>query len=128
MWSFSDYNEIQTPRRKNVLIAYERLQGLLGAGTYDRLRCSHKGWVKEYLGDRANAREEKWTDSIGVGNRLFVEKLKALLGYRAKGRNVIEGFEGYQLREASAPYNALFGAKTGDIGRQNTYSWNVNTE
>jgi len=26
-WSFSGYNEIQQPRRKNVLIDYERLQG-----------------------------------------------------------------------------------------------------
>jgi putative transposase len=50
-WSFSCYNEIQEPRRKNVLIDYERLQGLLGAGNYDQLRRSHKGWVEEHLGD-----------------------------------------------------------------------------
>jgi len=52
-WPFSGYNEIQKPRRKNVLIDYERLQGLLGAGTYDQLRRSHKGWVEEHLGDGA---------------------------------------------------------------------------
>ena len=42
MWPFSGYNEIQKPRRKNVLIDYGRLQGLLGASTNDQLRTSHK--------------------------------------------------------------------------------------
>jgi putative transposase len=48
-WSFSGYNEIQEPRRKNVLIDYDRLQGLLAAGSYEQLRSSHKGWVEGYL-------------------------------------------------------------------------------
>ena len=54
--------------------------------------------------------------------------MKALLGYRAKGRDVIGGNEGYQLREGSAPYKAVFGAENGDIGLENTYSWRVNNE
>jgi hypothetical protein len=51
--------------------------------------------------------------------------LKALLGFRAKGRKVKEGGEGYQLREDPAPCNALFEAEKGDIGPENTYLWNV---
>ena len=43
MWPFSGYNEIQKPKRKNILIDYERLQGLFGAESYDQLRSSHKG-------------------------------------------------------------------------------------
>ena len=59
-WSFSGYNEIQEPGRKNVLIDYEKLQGLLGAGSYDQLRRSHKGWVEEHLGDGAKERQDEW--------------------------------------------------------------------
>jgi putative transposase len=125
MWPFSGYNEIQEPRRKNVLIDYERLQGLLGAGSYDQLRSSHKGWVEEYCRDGEKARKEEWTGSIAVGSRPFVEKVKALLGFRAKGREVIEGGEGYQVREGPAVYKALFGAEKEDIGPENTYLWNV---
>ena len=33
-WPFCGFNEIQVPRRKNVLIDYERLQGLFGVGSY----------------------------------------------------------------------------------------------
>ena len=36
-WSFCGYNEIQKPRRKNILIDYPRLQRLIGAGSYDQL-------------------------------------------------------------------------------------------
>jgi putative transposase len=125
MWSFCGYNEIQEPRRKNVLIDYERLQGLLGAGSYDQLRNSHNGWVEEYCGDGEKARKEEWTGSLAVGGRPFVEKVKALLGFRAKGREVIEGAEGYQVREGAVLYSALFGAEKEDIGPENTYPWDV---
>ncbi|MDZ4163540.1 MAG: transposase [Smithellaceae bacterium] len=125
-WPFSGYNEIQEPRRKNVLIDYRRLQGLLGADSYDQLRSSHKGWVEEYLENGKNTRREEWTGSIAAGSRPFVEEVKALLGYRAKGREVIENAEGYQVREEPALYNALFVAEKEDIGPENTYYWSLN--
>lgn len=50
---------------------------------------------------------------IAVGSRPFVEKVKALLGYRAKGREMIKGREGYQVREGPVTYDALIGAKKG---------------
>ena len=65
-WSFSGYNEIQEPRRKNMLIDYERLQLLIGFGSYDQLKSSYKGWVDEYLGNEAEGRQDEWTDSIAA--------------------------------------------------------------
>ena len=125
-WSFSGYNEIQEPRRKNVLIDYERLQRLLGAGSYEQLRGSHKGWVEEYLGDGKKDREEEWTVSIAVGNGPFVEKVKALLGFRAKGRKITRSGKEYQVREAPARYNVFLRAEKEDIGSENAYFWNLN--
>ncbi len=34
-------------------------------------------------------RENKWTQSIAVGSKSFVEKMKEALGYRATGRKII---------------------------------------
>jgi putative transposase len=121
MWPFCGYNEIQEPRRKNVLIDYDRLQVLLGVGSYVQLRNSYKGWVEEYLGDCEKSRHEEWTGSIAVGSRTFVDKVKALLGFRAKGRKVIEAGEGYQVRESPVSYKAKKEAR----GPENTYFWNV---
>ena len=125
-WSFSGYNEIQQPKRKNSLIDYDRLQALFGARCYEQLRSSHKGWVEDYLGDGRQGREEEWTDSIAVGTQPFVEKVKAVLGFRAKGRKIMRIGEGYQVREGPGPYTAFFSAEKEDIGLENTYSWNSN--
>ena len=128
MWRFSGYHEIQEPRRKNVLIDYRRLQSLIGAGTYDELRSSHKEWVEEYLGGGAKTRQEEWTCGIAVGSESFIQNVKALLGLRAKGRDVKRGSDGYQLREDPGAYKALFGAKNDNIGLENAYFWQVNKE
>ena len=83
MWSFSGYNEIQKPKRKNILIDYERLQGLFGAESYDQLRSSHKGWIEQYLVNGLKRRQDIWADSVAVGSKSFVEKVKSLLGFKA---------------------------------------------
>jgi hypothetical protein len=84
--------------------------------------------VEEYLGDKAKARQDEWTGSIAVGSRSFVDTVKTLLGFRAKGRDVIGGGAGYNLREEAAPYTALFGAEKDDIGLENTHFWDLDAE
>ena len=125
-WPFCGYNEIQQPRSKNKLIDYERLRTLLGFDSYDSLKTYHKGWVEDYLLNGNNIKDEKWTKSIAVGSRGFVDRVKSILGALALGRKSIEAGEAYQLREPSIPYNAYFEVKKDDIEAKNTYFWNVN--
>jgi hypothetical protein len=124
-WQNCGYNEIQEPRKKNVLIDYERLKELFGTGSYDRLRNSHRQWVTEYLNEAEIIWEEEWTRGIAVGSQPFVAKVKDQLGVRAKGRDVIEGTKGYQLREEAARYKAFFEAKNSDIALENAYLWDT---
>jgi hypothetical protein len=56
---------------------------------------------------------------------LFHTFLKALLGFRARGRKILEGDGGYQVRDESAGYNAFFEAEKEDIGPENTYLWSI---
>ena len=102
---------------------------MVGAKFYDQLRSSHKGWVEEYLGDEAKERQDEWTASLAVGSKSFIEDVKALLGFRAKGREVRQGVGArYQLREGAARYKALFRVEKGNIDPENTYIWGVKTE
>jgi hypothetical protein len=71
---------------------------------------------------------DKWTSSIDVGSRSLVGNVNPLLGFRAKGGEVIGGNVGYQLREGSARYKALFGTGNEDIGIENKYFWGLNNE
>ncbi len=140
-WPFCGYNEIQEPRRKNVLINYEKLRELAGAESYDLLKRYRQGWVEKYLGNGNNIRDDKWTKGIAVGSKGFVEHVKSALGALAKGRKAKESGDSYQLREPSAPYGEHFGVypvqpflfcltgvKNEDIGLKNTYFWNFNPE
>ena len=63
------------------------------------------------MGNGNNIRDEKWTRSIAVGNRGFVDKVKSILGALALDRKSIEAGEFYQLREPSVPYDVHFGVK-----------------
>jgi len=54
--------------------------------------------------------------------------VKAFLGLGALRREVIQGTEGYQIREEPSCYKALFGAKKGDIGMKNPCFWDTNVE
>ena len=118
--------EIQKPRRKCALIAYERLQKLSGFGSYDEFTDAHRKWVESFLEDGDCVREGKWTQSIAIGGERFVENTKQQLGIRAKGRKVVEAGAAYELREPQVSYLANLGLKNDDIGAENTYFWDVN--
>ena len=72
-------------------------------------------------------RRDEWTGSIAIGSQSFVENVKTLLGLRAKGRRVMEGGGGYQLREEAAHYIPLFGSEKDNIAAENIYFYDLNS-
>ena len=58
--------------------------------------------------DKGNGRDNKWTKSIAVGSKEFVDDVKRELGGHAKGRKARETGESYQLSEPSATYSSHF--------------------
>jgi len=54
--------------------------------------------------------------------------VKSLLGFKAKGREIIEGEEGYHLREEVVPYMVLLDTGKAGIGPENTYFWDITNE
>ncbi len=109
-WAFCGYNEIQKPKRKNVLINYEKLTELLGFDSYD-VKKYHKRLVEDFLENGKNTRDDKWTKSIAVGNKSFVEKVKSLMRVLAIGRKSTGVGESYELREPEHPIGLILGSK-----------------
>jgi putative transposase len=56
-------------------------------------------------------RETKWTQSIAVGSKFFVEKVKDDLGFKAIGRKVVSTGDVYELKESEASYRSDFDGK-----------------
>ena len=125
-WSFGGYNEIQKPRRKNVLIDHQKLAELSGFVSYDAFQKTHKELVDESLANGNNSKQNQWTESIAVGNISFIEKIKEQLGILAKGRKVLNTDGGFQLREETATYIANYDHENGNIEVKNTHYWDIN--
>jgi putative transposase len=122
-WAFGGYNEIQQPRRKCVLIDYQKLASITGFAGYDAFRKVHKDMIDESLGSGANVRNSQWTESIAVGSKSFVETIKGSMATRAQGREVRNNNGTFHLREKSETYITHFEAQKYDIGPQNTFFW-----
>nr|WP_320011157.1 hypothetical protein [uncultured Desulfobulbus sp.] len=106
---FSGYNEIQQPKRKNVLIDYDRLQELLGFDTYGTLQATHRQWFESCLKEGIPLRDDKWSRSVAVGSERFIEELKETMGTMVLGRKIVESGKSFHLREAQASYSSHLG-------------------
>jgi len=122
-WIHCGYNEIQKPRKKNVLISYQKLAELTGFKSYESFQKSHRDLIDEHLLTGKDNRQPEWTESIAVGSERFIEEIKQRLRSLARGRKIIENQGRFQLREKSLTYNTVFGSEKEDIGDKNRYFW-----
>jgi putative transposase len=118
-WAFGGYAEIQEARERYSIIDHRALMYLLGIPSIDALRMLHKNWVEEALGRAEQAREGKWTESIAVGSRNFVEMVKGELGINAKGRRISGTDEESGLRQPRASYSNDFDGNNGFLSTKN---------
>jgi putative transposase len=118
-WEFCGYNEIQSPRKRKGIIDIDRLMDLLGFETYADLKEAHLKWVESKLQADSNETESKWTQSIAVGSKTFIEKIKEALGFKAKGRKITSSDDTFELREGQVSYGAADKLDSG-----NTFLWN----
>lgn len=126
--SFGGYNEIQSPRRKSIIINYDKLAELSGCNSYASFQNLHENLVHDALETDKIKRESQWSQSIAVGEKKFVTDIKKQLGYKALGRRTPSLDDGFQLREEEIPYIANFGAKNSNIDLINSYKWGSFTE
>ena len=116
--SVLNYNEIQNPRKKKSIIDFDRLMALLRFDNYDDLKDAHSRWVDSEMQNDSRNKENQWTQSIAVGSKTFIEKMKKSLGYRVKGRKIKSSDDTFELREALTPYGQ---ANNPNLG--NTFLW-----
>ena len=72
--------------------------------------------------------DSKWTRSIAVGVEGFVQGIRDRLGVRAKGRNVVEADDSYQLREPRVPYSGILVPENDVLSAGNGRLWNTYPE
>lgn len=106
-WDTCGYNEIQSPKKRYGLIDRNCLAELLGLSSMEALEVAHGRWVEQAIEAGEKRHEQKWTGSIAVESRSFVEEVKGRLNIRAKGRRAMEQAEDCCLREGQGPYGVI---------------------
>lgn len=96
---------------------------LLGFESLDVLKEVHGQWIEESLKKDKLAREERWSGSIAVGSREYIENIQTNLGVKAIHRKIHESKGSFELREDQIPYTATFGTENERLRQENTYEW-----
>ena len=65
----------------------------------DKLKEAHHKCLEEELNKSQMVRQSKWTQSMAVGDKSFVEQIKKRFGICSKDRRILEEEDGYQLRD-----------------------------
>ncbi len=122
-WPHGGYNEIQRPRRKNILIDYETLAHLSGFSNLEDFQSAHRRWVQSELSDGGSKRDDSWAQSIATGSQSFIKTVKRQMHSFAIGRRVRKKAEGFELRESQSPYKAPFYTEKSDMEGKNLWFW-----
>jgi hypothetical protein len=72
------------PRQRYGLIDFDGLRELFNFRSTSELANAYRGWVEESMKEGRYSRDGKWTVSIAVGKKEFVEKVRKRLGARAQ--------------------------------------------
>jgi putative transposase len=73
-------------------------------------------------------RQPQWTESIAVGDKDYVERVKDQMGYKAIGRKVVEGIDSFVLKETQRPYKSISDKAIQEHSEDNTFYWRNGTE
>jgi REP element-mobilizing transposase RayT len=119
-WVHSGYNEIQEPRQRYGIIDFKNLMALLQIKNFADLKETHRQWIEVALKKPKIVREDKWTQSIAVGDKWFLEQIKDTLGIRAIGRKIHGTKDEYQLREGQTDFGDWQ-----DFANSNSFDWNL---
>ncbi len=116
-WAFGAYYELQRPRARFCaqLVDWDALLRLLNMKDVEALRRARKMWIKDAVRTKLLERDPKWTESLAVGSKEFIEETAKRMGGKAIGRIVIETESGYALQEERSPYEAVLKGQNSPI-------------
>ncbi len=100
----SGYREIQDPPDRYRVMDQQALLDSLEMGSFSELRECHRMWVEDTLASESASRDDRWTTSVAVGSRPYVDEVQRALGIRSPGREVEQAGDTACVREDAASY------------------------
>ena len=73
------YLEIQNPPKRYAVIDLAELTALCGFAELGDFQRTHRRWLEEALGVKAEVRNDRWSEAIAVGSLAFVETVTQIV-------------------------------------------------
>jgi len=108
-WRWCGHDELVGERTRYCLIDREGLGTLLGPGLREDFDEAYRCQIAEAIATRRLAREPWWTESIAVGDKKFIQRVKEQTRHRRRLETTEAAAAVWAVREASRSY--------GDTGR-----------
>ena len=124
-WAHCGYQEIQKPPKRYRIIDTNVLMKYCDVVSLEAFQNLHRNWVEDELQLEPTRMEGRWTQSIAVGSKLFIDQVYKALGVMGKHRNIIEDGSSCCIKESYSPYNAHFAIKMGIVRVKNTMEWDA---
>jgi putative transposase len=110
-WQWTGYHEIMGIRRRYRLIDLGRLCWRLGSVGLDDIRNNLEASLGERIAREEVKRDPIWTESLAVGSRGFLEKIRPRVLSRLETETVETDSGLWVLKETGIPYGQEIGAK-----------------
>ena len=121
-WECCGYHAIQNPPQRYRIVDRECAADFLGYASGDDLAAAQRDWVESWQ-ESQSGRDVTWSESLAVGNKDFVERVRVMLGSRARHRQTDRDGDRFILREPRSSYGATSGPGTEPLRFDNTLPW-----
>lgn len=102
-----DIANFYPPKQRYGLLSWPDLLNLFEMESIYQLQQTLSQQVTEALANGPGKQDTNWSESIAVGGKTFLEKIKDQLGYRIKGKQIrLSNYTSY-IREPCSTYNSL---------------------
>jgi putative transposase len=126
-WKTSGYYEIQSSVYRRKIVDLKILMELLNLKSINELKTVSNNQINPYLENCGSSHDAKWSQSIAVGNRIFVDEVVNKLGNKIGYRKIIGDAHSSVLREPCSEYYPIFEDKKGHFRPKNSFFWALST-
>ncbi len=118
-WEVCGYQELLDPSARYRVVDVGALLGLLGIDELSQFQYLYASWIDEGISAENSRRDGRWTESVAVGSKAFVEQFQSQSGSAAAHRKRLHDDSGYRLCESADSYNDNFGVEMGTLSAEN---------
>jgi len=120
-WPHSGYNEIVEPVSRYRLIDTQKVVSYFGFQKPESFICDYRQRVDAAMSSgNSQGRDSRWSESVAVGNRGFLEGIRDKLGVAVKTREIGEDSGISFLKEPESAFEGVSNVENGALRGENS--------